>query len=512
MEGLEGIRSSFIKLAQNNDIVGVSRKVTWDHESTITLAQRFLEEEHFFLLESANGGSGHIARYSFLGFDPLCIWQGCENGTVKFKNGHETKDLICKAPDNPVSVLHQSLSELKVDHILPEAYKGPPIESLSGAFGYLAYDVASYIEPSIGKVPPKKLNIPELFYIIPRNLLIFDQLTRTLYLIYYEWTRGHSTANAQQLNDLFDAATTGLTSLVDKINDRNSSAPILKLSEEPLNYDAFSGSLSKQQFLDLADRCKQQIMDGEIFQIQIGNRLSGKTQASAFDIFRHLRILNPSPYMFFYKFKDDYILGSSPEMMVNVEGDLVTHRPIAGTRKRTWSAHSDLKMIEELTSCEKERAEHVMLVDLSRNDVGRIATPGSVNVRELMVVEEFSHVFHMVSEVNGKLKDELTAADALVSGFPNGTVSGAPKVRAMQLIYDMEPCAREFYAGSLGMFTFSKDLKSTILIRSIHIRDGVATTQASAGIVYDSVPENEWKETRHKMAACLTAIQNTLPS
>ena len=509
MEELKNKKSSFVDLARKKHIVGFSRRLTWDHESTITLAQRFLKEDYFFLLESANGGSGHIARYSFLGFDPLCIWQGCEDGSIKFSCGETSKSLSCEAPNNPVSVLQQSLSELTVGHVLPESYKGPPLETLSGATGYLSYDIASYLEPSIGKVPLKTLNLPELFYIIPKNLLIFDQLTKTLYLVYYAWT---GEIGDVQADDLFEKSSKGITDLECKLKNNYCPAPTLNLADDPVNYDAFNGSISKQRFLELAIECRQQIMQGEIFQIQIGNRLSGRTQASAFDIFRHLRILNPSPYMFFYKFKDDHILGSSPEMMVNVEGDLVTHRPIAGTRKRTWNASTDLKMIEELTSCEKEKAEHVMLVDLSRNDVGRIAKPGSVNVRDLMVVEEFSHVFHLVSEVNGRLRDELSVADALISGFPNGTVSGAPKIRAMQLIYEMEPCAREFYAGSLGMFTFSMDLKSTILIRSIHIRDGLASTQASAGIVYDSIPEHEWMETRHKMAACLTAIQNTLPS
>ncbi|NRA46238.1 MAG: chorismate-binding protein [Oligoflexales bacterium] len=508
MTDLSKQKSIFMDLAKKNDIVGISRKLTWDHESIITLAQRFLEEEHFFLLESASGGSGHIARYSFLGFDPLFIWQGCQGGALQFSYGHKSTELNCSTPENPVSVLQQSLAKLNVAHILPENYKGPSLDTLSGATGYLAYDIASYVEPSIGKVPPKKLNLPELFYMIPKNMLIFDQLTRSLYLIYYTWTGDHESF---EQTSLYEKAEKGIDELEGKLKSHFRPAPTLNLSDDPVDFEAFSGSLSKQEFLNLAKECRQQIMEGEIFQIQIGNRLSGPAKASAFDIFRHLRILNPSPYMFFYKFKDDHILGASPEMMVNVEGDLVTHRPIAGTRKRTWNAISDLKMIEELTSCEKERAEHVMLVDLSRNDVGRIASPGSVKVRELMVVEEFSHVFHLVSEVNGRLRDELTVADALISGFPNGTVSGAPKIRAMQLIYEMEPCAREFYAGSLGMFTFSMDLKSTILIRSIHVRDGIASTQASAGIVYDSIPENEWKETRHKMAACLTAIQNTLP-
>ncbi|TWW07921.1 anthranilate synthase component I, partial [Planctomyces bekefii] len=247
-----------------------------------------------------------------------------------------------------------------------------------------------------------------------------------------------------------------------------------------------------------------------IFQIQIGNRLSVKTEARPFDIFRHLRMLNPSPYMFFFKTGDHHIVGASPEMMVTVQGRLMTHRPIAGTRRRTWHPDQDRAMRQELVESEKERAEHVMLVDLGRNDIGRVAAPGTVKVEELMTVEEYSHVFHMVSQVTGKLRDGVDAFEAMAASFPNGTVTGAPKIRAMQLINEIEKVSREFYAGSLGIFDTQGGLKSTLLIRTIHIARGRASTQASAGLVYDSNPEHEWLETRNKMAATVLAMQNTL--
>jgi anthranilate synthase component 1 len=285
--------------------------------------------------------------------------------------------------------------------------------------------------------------------------------------------------------------------------------PPLVTVDAPLDYDVCEASFTKERFFAAAEACLEEIRAGEIFQIQIGNRLTLRTKARPFDVFRHLRILNPSPYMFFYKFGEHHVLGASPEMMVGVQGGRVTHRPIAGTRRRTWDPAKDRAMREELTSSEKERAEHVMLVDLGRNDVGRVARPGSVKVEELMMVEEYSHVFHMVSQVTGELAAGVDAFEALAVAFPNGTVSGAPKIRAQQLINQHEQISREFYAGSLGLFDFFGNLRSTILIRSIHMAGGRASTQASAGIVYDSTPAEEWLETRNKMAACLTAMQNT---
>jgi anthranilate synthase component 1 len=267
--------------------------------------------------------------------------------------------------------------------------------------------------------------------------------------------------------------------------------------------------MTKGEFMDRAARCLEEIRAGEIFQIQIGNRLSWPTKARPFDIFRHLRTLNPSPYMFYYKFGEEHLVGASPELMVGVQGRRVTHRPIAGTRKRHWDAAKDAAAKLELTTSEKERAEHVMLVDLGRNDVGRVAAPGTVKVEELMTVEEYSHVFHMVSQVSGELRPDCNAFEAMRAAFPNGTVSGAPKIRAMQLINELEKASREFYAGALGLFDMSGNLRSTLLIRTIHVARGVAATHASAGIVYDSVPEHEWQETRNKMAACLAAMQLT---
>ncbi len=374
-----------------------------------------------------------------------------------------------------------------------------------GPVGIFSYGVAAGLEPSIGAMPPKKIGLPDAFYFLPRNFFVLDHLARRLFVSRNVLVAGVAKAD---LAALYEAEAKQLTQLLKRLTAVHSPPP-LQLSEFPVDYDVCQAAFTKDEFFQCVASGLEEIRAGEIFQVQIGNRLTHRTDARPFDVFRHLRMLNPSPYMFFSTIGEHHVFGASPEMMVNVDSRRVTHRPIAGTRKRTWHAPKDVVMRRELVESEKERAEHVMLVDLGRNDIGRIATPGSVRVEELMTVEEYSHVFHMVSQVSGELAAGQDAFDAMAVSFPNGTVSGAPKIRAMQLINKMEKMSREFYAGSLGLFDFHGNLKSTILIRTIHMAQGRASTQASAGIVYDSVPAEEWLETRNKMAACLMAMQNT---
>ncbi len=481
--------ADFVKAAEKADIVALCVPLAFDHETAVTLADRFVNEEHFFLLESAAAGPN--ARHSFLGFDPLWIFR------YEFKGGGQ----------NPVAGLRAAVARHKLQSVYPPGTRlgGPDVAAMGGAAGYFSYDVARALEPSIGQTPPKTLGLPDAFFFVPKNFLILDHLARRLFV-----TRnvliGERTD--QGLKRAFDVEMQALKGVLKRLTAVHSPSP-LKTSDRPVDYDALKAAFTQQEFEERARQCLGEISAGEIFQIQIGNRLSLKTEARPFDIFRHLRMINPSPYMFFFKLGEHHILGASPEMMVNVQGRHMTHRPIAGTRRRTWQPQKDQEMRHELVTSEKERAEHVMLVDLSRNDIGRIAAPGSVKVEELMTVEEYSHVFHMVSQVTGELATGKDAFDAMISSFPNGTVSGAPKIRAMQLINELEKVSREFYAGSLGLFDFQGNLKSTILIRTIHVAKGVASTQASAGIVYDSVPKDEWAETRSKMAACLLAMQNT---
>lgn len=485
--------AAFAAAAAEASIVAVCVPLAFDHETAVTLADRFAGEEHFFLLESAT--SGPNARHSFLGFEPAQTFQW------RFSDGVPAQD--------PIAALRARTHVHKLKSVYPEGVRlgGPDVAAMAGWAGFLGYDVAMTLEPSIGTPRPKHLGLPDAHFFLPRFFLVLDHLARRLF-VSRNVLVGEAAAHGG-LEALYRAETKKLTALLKRLTAVHSPPPLATKSDPPA-FDACKQTFAKDQFLKSAARCLEEIRAGEIFQIQIGNRLSLATEARPFDIFRHLRTLNPSPYMFFYKFGDQHVLGASPEMMVTVNGPRVTHRPIAGTRRRTWDADKDQRMRQELVTSEKERAEHVMLVDLGRNDVGRVAAPGTVVVEELMTVEEYSHVFHMVSQVTGRLAPGRDAFDALSVAFPNGTVAGAPKIRAMQLINELEPVSREFYAGSLALFDFAGNLKSTILIRSIHVAGGVASTHASAGIVYDSIPEQEWMETRNKMAACVLAMQNTL--
>ena len=466
--------------ARDADLLALTASLHFDHETAVSLADRFVDEAHFFLLESASAGPN--ARYSFLGFDPLWIWQWSVGD-----------------PGHPMTALREKMRGLRLVSVHPQGVRlgGPDVALMAGPAGFFGYDVSFALEPSLGQPPPKTLGLPDAYWFLPRNFLVLDHLQRRLFV-----------SRITQASADLDHELGILASLLRRLSGIHSPPPLIT-DDAPLDYEACRASFGKEKFFQATSTTLEEIRAGEIFQIQIGNRLSLNTSARPFDVFRHLRILNPSPYMFFYKCREHHIFGASPEMMVGVQNRRVTHRPIAGTRRRSWDPAEDRAMRQELTTSEKEQAEHVMLVDLARNDIGRVARAGSVKVEELMTVEEYSHVFHMVSQVTGELASDFDAFDALAFAFPNGTVCGAPKIRAQQLINSLETISREFYAGSLGLFDYFGNLRSTLLIRSIHMAQGVASTQAAAGIVFDSVPSQEWQETRNKMAACLTAMQNT---
>ncbi len=500
--------SEFLTAVHGADVAALAVTRHFDHETVISLAERFRDRSHFFLLESAASGPGSIARYSFLGFDPLWLFAAADS---EVRCGFAASWEEAPRQHAVTEVLHafdQAFSRLKFAGLGRNegALRELSLAQLCGAIGYFSYDVAAGLEPSIGAPPPAKLALPRTFFYIPCCLLVVDQLRRSLTVIV---TVAKPQGQAEWQDGDFARARAHLVT-IEQALDQAAPVATLRTKADPLPWDQATPSFPESAFYPAVERCLEHIRAGDIFQIQIGNRLTIPCAAEPFSVFRHLRVLNPSPYMFYYRMGEHHVLGASPEMMVQVQGQTVTHRPIAGTRKRTWNEETDRRMRHELATSEKERAEHVMLIDLARNDVGRIAAPGTVRVDELMVVEEYSHVFHLVSQVSGQLAEGQRAIDALVAGFPNGTVSGAPKIKAMQLINELEPCAREFYAGCLGMFDFCGNLKSTILIRTIHMAHGMASTQASAGIVYDSVPKHEWQETRNKMAACMTAMTQTL--
>ena len=485
--------------------VSLATAIPFDHETAVTLADRFAGEDALVLLESATAGPN--ARYSFLAFDPQ--W------TYSWRLG---EPLPPGEPADPIRGLRRRLAPYKQISVYQAGFRlgGPdPIRSV-GPIGFFGYDTAVALEPKLAKAGrgplPKQLGLPDAAFFLPQSFLVLDHLARRLFVSRSVEVDPTDRGDPRRLRAIWDAGSRSLVALLSQLRAHHAPPPLRTVdpAERPQDFSKARSALTEAEFHAIGKIALENIKAGEIFQIQLGNRLSVDTAARPFDVFRHLRMLNPSPYMFFLKSGRHHILGASPEMMVGVQDGRVTHRPIAGTRRRTWIPAKDQAMRRELVESEKERAEHVMLVDLGRNDVGRVAAAGSVVVEELMSVEEYSHVFHMVSQVSGTLAPGVDAFEALVAGFPNGTVCGAPKIRALELIQSLEKMSREFYAGSLGLFDLHGNLRSTILIRSIHMHDGVASTQASAGFVYDSTPEEEWLETKNKMAAALLAMQNTL--
>ncbi len=485
--------------SQNCDFFALNTSINFDHETAVSLADRFCHHRNFFFLESATAGPGSIARYSFVGFDAL-VELNSDGPTTKFRNADDALESVVDL--NPLAALERYMKGLSIAQMDEgETYfRELELNKLLGWFGYFSYELMHEIEPSVPLAAARAIDMPVSHLFLPRNFLVIDHLRNRLCVCHIIDLRS---------GDRSEKISAGLDSLEDLLQSLEAVHQLPELDFTQEAGQIVEQSFDETRFTDAVNAAKAQIVAGEIFQIQIGNRIRVKTDARPMDIFRHLRILNPSPYMFFYKFGEHQLLGASPEMMVQVEGQRMVHRPIAGTRKRTWDGNKDRKMVEELMSSEKERAEHIMLVDLSRNDIGRVAAPGSVRLEDLMSVETYSHVFHLVSQVSGELRNDKTAFDAMISSFPNGTVCGAPKIRAMQLIAHYEKLQRQFYAGSLGVFSFNGDLKSTILIRTIHMAHGIASTQASAGVVYDSTAEQEWLEVRNKLAACLTAMTRT---
>jgi anthranilate synthase component 1 len=330
--------------------------------------------------------------------------------------------------------------------------------------------------------------------------LVFDNLQRKIFIIVNSFLR-EGRAETSSLRPIYDHAVRKMGTL-QEILGKSVRAELSSASAERLQYNT-----SRGEFLRKVERCKEYILDGDIFQVVLSQRLDRKVSLKPFDVYRMLRIINPSPYLYYLKATGLHIIGSSPEMLVRVEGRTVETRPIAGTRPRGVTPDEDERLGKELLADEKERAEHLMLVDLGRNDIGRISEFGTVEVSQFMALEKYSHVMHIVSNVRGRLRKDVTALDALYSCFPAGTLTGAPKIRAMEIIAELEPTKRGIYGGAIGYVDFSGNLDSCIAIRTIVIKDGVAHFQAGAGIVADSQPEREYQETLDKLAANLNAVQ-----
>ncbi len=478
-------------LARDHDCIPVVVEVLADCDTPVSALLRLGAEPPAFLLESVEGGE-RWARYSFLGRDFV--------ETLDFRDGvcrHTAHGRVRELPyTDPLEVVDQLVG----DRVVAEV-PGLPTRFHGGAIGYLAYEASRWYE----RLPPPRqdrLQVPDAWFGIAETLLIFDHLAQRLLLVTHIDTRQH-----RKVENGYRLAVARLEQLLRRLQRPRAlglASAARAGAEAPL---PATPNWSRDEFRRAVLEAKAHILAGDIFQIQVGRRFSVPLRCPPFDLYRALRHINPSPYMFHLALPDLHVIGASPEPLVRVEDRAATYRPIAGTRRRGDSPERDLALEAELAGSEKERAEHVMLVDLGRNDLGRVAVAGSVRVTDLMVVERYSHVMHLVSQVQAEIPDGVSALRVLRECFPAGTVTGAPKIRAMELIAELEPEARGVYAGTLGHVGFGgRALDFAIVIRTIVVKDGVAHAQASAGIVADSDPDHEALEIDNKVSAQLRAI------
>ncbi|MGE5752354.1 MAG: anthranilate synthase component I [Deltaproteobacteria bacterium] len=449
----------------------------------LKIASKFPDDH--FLLESVEGGE-KWARYSFIGFDPYLRYRA-DGKTVSIRKGRDESSH--PADGDPLKELEGFLSGIRFQQAV-----GLPRLS-GGAVGFIGYDYVRHIEKIPDTHPAE--GTPDALFLFPSRLVIFDNVKHTILIVAHG-----EVPEAGGAGEAYDRCCRSIEEVRDILQGP------LPWSEIPRGREGAEPvfDIPRDAFLASVRKAKEYIRDGEIIQAVLSNRARMKTDRSPAEVYRVLRALNPSPYMYLLKTGGLAVVGSSPEILVRLEGDLVQLRPIAGTRPRGAAPEEDRRLEAELLSDPKEIAEHVMLVDLGRNDVGRVAAYGSVKVDELMAVERYSHVMHIVSNVVGRLRKGLSAFDVLRAAFPAGTVTGAPKVRAMEIIEELEPFRRGIYAGAVGYFDLQGSMDFCITIRTIVMRDGEAVIQAGAGIVADSDPEKEWEEIRSKARVLFRAI------
>ena len=449
-------------------------------------------KDYNFLLESVEGGENR-GRYSAIGIAPDLIWK-CKNGTSETAKPQNGNFVFEKNNEDPIKSLKKLIKQSRID--IPEHL--PPLSA--GLFGYIGYDMVSYFE-NIKIKNNDPLNLPETILMRPSLISIFDRLKDEFILI--------TPVRAKKDISALDAWENGKNILSNAVKELNvglehRNLPVQK--DNMLDNNAPS-NLEKLDFYNSVERAKEYIKSGDIYQVVLSQRFEIPFKKSSISFYRSLRRLNPSPFLFHFNFKDFFVVGSSPEILVRLRNNECTIRPIAGTRPRGSNKAEDLSLKEELLNDPKERAEHLMLLDLGRNDVGRVSKPGSVEVTESFSVEMYSHVMHIESEVKGELRDGMDSLDALIAGFPAGTVSGAPKIRAMQIIEELENEKRGLYSGAVGYFSASGDLDTCIALRTGIIKDGKLYVQAGGGIVHDSTNHGEELETRNKAKALIRAAE-----
>lgn len=498
-EEFKAIANEKVSREKQKVIIPIWSELVADLETPVSLFYKVCKnEDHSFLLESVDGGET-LGRYSVLGARPLYILKAT-NEEVKVYNTLTGE--VSKANNDPYEALRDILNE----YSLVEA--GCPYFS-GGAVGYFAYDSVRYIEPKLKKLFDNIEHcesFPGAYFMIADTTLIFDHVKHKIFIV-----KNVFVDENKDFEILYKNATEQIQSIIAKI-ETPCAAPVLALNSNNKNIQVKS-NFTKERWVEAVKKAIEYIKAGDIFQVVLSQRFElEKPDVDNFTIYRTLRSVNPSPYMYYLQFKDFQIVGSSPEMLVKCtpDGTVNTH-PIAGTRKRGSSKEDDLELARDMMDDPKERAEHLMLVDLGRNDLGKVCQFGSVKMAKFMVVEYYSHVMHIVSDVTGKLKEGISIIDLLKACFPAGTLSGAPKVRAMEIIYELEKTARGPYGGCVGYIGFNKEMNTAITIRTMLIKDNKLFVQAGAGIVADSVPEKEYDETLNK-ANALIQTMNLLSS
>ena len=465
------------ELAHKGNLIPICREINADLDTPVSAYLKVARPPYSFLFESVEGGE-RMARYSFIGTEPQTV--------IKTGAGQALGKV------DPLPAVEKELSRFKLVDV-------PHIQRFNGgAVGYLSYESVNYFE-ELPSPDPDVLGVPEAVFMLTMTYMVFDHVGHKITVVSHAHLDG-------DIREAYSDATGRIDEIIRRLQSPLSvSIATNSAADQRL---ATTSNMTPEEYYDMVNQVKEYIIAGDVIQTVVSQRLSRPTTADPFQIYRSLRAINPSPYMYYLELDGFQIVGASPEMLVRVEDGMVSTNPIAGTRPRGANQQEDDLNEEELRGDEKERAEHIMLVDLGRNDIGRVSEPGTVSVNQLMDVERYSHVMHLVSRVSGKLRKGYTNFDALRACFPAGTVSGAPKIRAMEIIAELEPDKRGPYAGAVGYFDFTGNMDTAIDIRTLVIKDGIAHAQAGGGIVYDSTPDFEYRETLHKASALMRAIDD----
>jgi anthranilate synthase component 1 len=467
--------------------IPVFRQILADLDTPLSAYLKLADAPYSYLFESVHGGE-QWGRYSIIGLPCRTIITVCGNLIEVSRDGTPIETV---RTDNPLTWVEAFAARYRVPEV-------PGLPRFTGGLvGYFGYETIHWIEPRLKDEKPDPIGAPDLLFMVSEDVLVFDNLSGKLLILTH--------ADPAQPG-AYEGATMRLDELARGLRENTIDRPTPIAGQRTVQESDFVSGFTQEGFENAVRRVKEYIVEGDVMQVVLSQRLSIPFKAAPLDLYRALRCLNPSPYMFHLHLGDFHVVGSSPEILVRVEDDAVTVRPIAGTRKRGATPEEDLALEEELLADPKELAEHLMLIDLGRNDVGRIAETGSVQVTDKMIVERYSHVMHIVSNVVGRLKSGKSAFDVLAATFPAGTVSGAPKIRAMEIIAELEPVKRGVYSGAVGYVGWSGNLDTAIAIRTAVIKGDTLHIQAGAGIVHDSIPRNEWEETMNKGRAVFRAV------